>query len=123
MIGASNWHVAFATAAAELLKLSARVGGMFTRVPQGVDFEGGTFLFQSGADPLRVQPAAGMLLLYTADESNTHSVEPVTAGERTTLTMWFTIDPEHNEDRKVCCCVARGRFNVCVPRATFAAVC
>lgn len=26
----------------------------------------------------------------------------VTAGERSTMTMWFTLDPEHQEDRKVC---------------------
>jgi hypothetical protein len=80
---------------------------------QGHDFEGGTFCFQSGAEPLQVQPSAGMLLIYTADDSNVHSVQEVTAGERSTLTMWFTLDPEHQEDKKVapklpvhayCCC-------------------
>lgn len=68
---------------------------------QGCDFEGGTFCFQSGAAPLRVQPTAGSLLVYTADDSNVHSVEEVTAGERSTLTMWFTLDPDHQEDPKV----------------------
>lgn len=43
-----------------------------------------------------------MLLVYTADDSNVHSVKEVTGGERSTLTMWFTLDPEHQEDRKVC---------------------
>jgi predicted 2-oxoglutarate/Fe(II)-dependent dioxygenase YbiX len=47
-----------------------------------------------------------MLLLYTADESNVHQVEPVTAGERATLTMWFTLDQEHQEDQKVRCSAA-----------------
>jgi predicted 2-oxoglutarate/Fe(II)-dependent dioxygenase YbiX len=42
-----------------------------------------------------------MLLLYNADERNVHQVEPVTAGERATLTMWFTLDPDHQEDKKV----------------------
>jgi hypothetical protein len=42
-----------------------------------------------------------MLLLYTADDSNVHQVEPVTAGERATLTMWFTLHQEHQEDAKV----------------------
>jgi hypothetical protein len=44
---------------------------------QGCDFEGGTFCFQSGTAPLQVQPAAGMLLVYTADDSNVHSVQEV----------------------------------------------
>ncbi|WIA10351.1 hypothetical protein OEZ85_010543 [Tetradesmus obliquus] len=65
------------------------------------DFSGGTFCFQSGRGPLRIQPSAGMLLLYTADASNVHQVEPVTAGERATLTMWFTLEQEHQEDKKV----------------------
>lgn len=69
---------------------------------QGCDFQGGTFCFQAGAVPLRVEPAAGMLLIYTADDSNVHSVEEVTSGERSTLAMWFTMDPEHQEDKKVC---------------------
>jgi predicted 2-oxoglutarate/Fe(II)-dependent dioxygenase YbiX len=43
-----------------------------------------------------------MLLLYTADDSSVHSVEAVTSGERCTLTMWFTLLPEHQEDTKVC---------------------
>jgi predicted 2-oxoglutarate/Fe(II)-dependent dioxygenase YbiX len=68
---------------------------------QGHDFEGGTFCFQSGAEPLQVQPSAGMLLIYTADDSNVHSVQEVTAGERSTLTIWFTLHPEHQEDKKV----------------------
>lgn len=68
---------------------------------QGRDFEGGTFRFQSGTPPLQLQPSAGMLLVYTADDSNVHSVEEVTRGERCTLTMWFTLDPQHQEDPKV----------------------
>jgi predicted 2-oxoglutarate/Fe(II)-dependent dioxygenase YbiX len=67
---------------------------------QGEDFEGGTFCFQSGDPPLRFAPSAGMLLLHTAGERNTHSVEEVTGGQRCTLTMWFTLDAEHQEDAK-----------------------
>lgn len=69
---------------------------------QGCSFEGGTFCFQSGSEPRQVAPQAGMLLAYTADDSNVHSVQEVTSGERSTLTMWFTLDPEQREDRKVC---------------------
>jgi hypothetical protein len=68
---------------------------------QGCGFEGGTFCFQSGSEPRQVAPQAGMLLVYTADDSNVHSVQEVTSGERSTLTMWFTLDPEQREDRKV----------------------
>jgi hypothetical protein len=72
-----------------------------THTRQGVDFEGGTFCFQSGAQPLRVAPAAGSLLVFSADASNTHRVEPVTRGHRVTLTLWFTLDDAHQEDAKV----------------------
>lgn len=84
---------------------------------QGCDFEGGTFCFQSGSAPLRVQPTAGSLLVYTADDSNVHSVEEVTAGERSTLTMWFTWDPDHQEDPKVRLgCTAAQQPVCCMPR-------
>lgn len=39
--------------------------------------------------------------MYTADDSNVHQVEKVTAGERVTLTMWFTLEEAFQEDRKV----------------------
>ncbi|KAF6258955.1 hypothetical protein COO60DRAFT_1701108 [Scenedesmus sp. NREL 46B-D3] len=68
---------------------------------QGADFMGGTFCFQSGSGPLRIEPSTGTLLLYTAGELNVHQVEPVTAGERATLTMWFSLDQAHQEDAKV----------------------
>eukprot|EP00878_Enallax_costatus_P047130 GHUV01057534.1.p1 GENE.GHUV01057534.1~~GHUV01057534.1.p1 ORF type:complete len:186 (+),score=50.88 GHUV01057534.1:180-737(+) len=68
---------------------------------QGQDFTGGTFSFQSGPPPLHILPAAGTLLVYTADDRNVHRVEEVTAGERLTLTMWFTLDEAFQEDKKV----------------------
>jgi hypothetical protein len=58
-------------------------------------------LAASGAPPLRIEPQAGLLLLYSADESNIHCVEPVTEGERYTFTMWFTCSQEAQEDTKV----------------------
>ena len=55
-----------------------------------------------------MEPAAGTLLVYTADDSNIHSVEEVTVGERSTLTMWFTLDAQHQEDTKVRGCLMLG---------------
>lgn len=68
---------------------------------QGKEFTGGTFCFKDGPPPLRVSPTAGTLLLYTADERNVHQVEEVPAGERLTMTMWFTLDEAYQEDSKV----------------------
>ena len=68
---------------------------------QGQDFSGGTFSFQSGSPPLHISPAAGMLLVYTADDRNVHGVEEVASGERLTFTMWFTLDEAFQEDKKV----------------------
>eukprot|EP00879_Flechtneria_rotunda_P025993 GHRR01027663.1.p1 GENE.GHRR01027663.1~~GHRR01027663.1.p1 ORF type:complete len:377 (+),score=114.07 GHRR01027663.1:121-1251(+) len=68
---------------------------------QDSDFTGGTFCFQAGRPPLCIQPVTGLLLLYKADEANVHMVEPVTVGHRCTFTLWFTLDQEYQEDRKV----------------------
>jgi len=57
----------------------------------GVDFEGGQFAFR---DPLKdevIKPRKGRLVLFGAGPHNLHCVHPVTAGERTTLTAWFTL--------------------------------
>ncbi len=43
----------------------------------------------------------GTQVAFLADESNTHRVSEVTRGERLTLTLWFTLLPEHSEDAKV----------------------
>ena len=40
---------------------------------------------------------------YSAQDE--HAVQAVTAGERFTLTIWFTLDPEHNEDPKLLACL------------------
>eukprot|EP00887_Chlorella_sp_A99_P005520 scaffold1.g5520.t1 len=64
----------------------------------GADFQGGAFLFAAGVAPV-VEPAAGRVLAYAALEE--HAVRPVTAGERFTLTLWFTQDPSFSEDTKL----------------------
>lgn len=38
---------------------------------------------------------------FMADAANVHRVTEVTAGERLTLTLWFTLQPEHSEDTAV----------------------
>jgi hypothetical protein len=48
------------------------------------------------ADGARVEPRAGRLALYAATDE--HGVEDVVGGERTTLTLWFTNSPAHDED-------------------------
>lgn len=80
---------------------------------QGEDFTGGTFSFQSGPPPLLISPAAGTLLVYTADEGNVHRVEEVTAGQRLTLTMWFTLVNDFQEDAKVW---AARDYSLCGPQ-------
>ena len=64
---------------------------------QGRDFEGGDFHFRDGV-PDRVHPRAGRLIVFGTGEADTHSVEPVTSGERITLTLWLTRDPAANLD-------------------------
>lgn len=91
------------------------------------DFGGGAFCFQHHAPPhqapepqarglqaltagagapgsdavLRVRPRPGLLVAYTSDDRNVHMVEPVLWGERCTLTLWFSLDPQAQEDAKV----------------------
>jgi hypothetical protein len=49
----------------------------------------------------RTAPHTPPLLQVTYDASVLHSVEPVTSGERFSLAVWFTRDPEAGEDRKL----------------------
>ncbi|KAI3433335.1 hypothetical protein D9Q98_003153 [Chlorella vulgaris] len=64
----------------------------------GHDFQGGTFRFQTG-QPNQVHAVPGRVVAYSAQA--VHCVEPITAGERFTLTLWFTEAPAHCEDAKV----------------------
>jgi hypothetical protein len=66
----------------------------------GEEFGGGVLEFRDG-DPQSVSPESGSMVAFLADESNTHRVSEVTHGERLTLTLWFTLLPEHSEDAKV----------------------
>ncbi|GAQ85647.1 hypothetical protein KFL_002470040 [Klebsormidium nitens] len=64
---------------------------------QGTDFAGGTFRFRDG-QPDSVVPLPGRVVAYSSGEENTHSVDPITRGERITLALWFTTDPDHSKD-------------------------
>ncbi|WJX46950.1 procollagen-proline 3-dioxygenase [Trifolium repens] len=66
----------------------------------GKDFNGGLFHFQDG-EPETIMPAAGDVVMYTADERNIHSVDEITDGERLTLALWFSRDGSHDEDTKL----------------------
>ncbi|KAL2643526.1 hypothetical protein R1flu_011113 [Riccia fluitans] len=66
----------------------------------GEDFEGGLFHFENGA-PETVVPTAGTIVIYAADEKNSHRVDEITDGERCTLALWFTLDKAHDEDEKL----------------------
>lgn len=41
------------------------------------------------------------VVAYSSGEENTHSVDPVTGGERITLALWFTADPDHSADKSL----------------------
>lgn len=66
----------------------------------GSEFSGGNLQFQDG-NLKQVSPSSGSMVTFLADESNTHRVTEVEHGERLTLTLWFTLLPEHSEDVKV----------------------
>ncbi|EEC74838.1 hypothetical protein OsI_10685 [Oryza sativa Indica Group] len=66
----------------------------------GKDYKGGILQFQDG-EPSFITPVAGDVVIYTADNSNTHCVDEVTEGERLTLTLWFTRDSAYDEDPKL----------------------
>uniref|UniRef100_A0A0E0GJH2 Fe2OG dioxygenase domain-containing protein n=1 Tax=Oryza nivara TaxID=4536 RepID=A0A0E0GJH2_ORYNI len=51
--------------------------------------------------PYLRQRAFTDVVIYTADNSNTHCVDEVTEGERLTLTLWFTRDSAYDEDPKL----------------------
>ncbi|KAI7839049.1 hypothetical protein COHA_007191 [Chlorella ohadii] len=69
----------------------------------GVEFGGGTFQFEQGADgtdrPQDVLASPGRVVAYDAHE--VHGVTPVEWGERCALTLWFTDVPEHCEDSRL----------------------
>ncbi|GAB4822737.1 hypothetical protein N2152v2_009783 [Parachlorella kessleri] len=63
------------------------------------DFGGGAFLFQHGC-PSQVAPMPGRVVAYSAQD--VHGVQAVAGyGERFTLALWFTTDPQHTEDPKL----------------------
>ncbi|KAK9750481.1 hypothetical protein RND81_02G200400 [Saponaria officinalis] len=64
------------------------------------DFSGGIFHFQDG-EPANYEPMAGDLVLYSADRRNIHCVDEITAGERLTLTLWFSRNSSFDEDVKL----------------------
>ncbi|KAI5385367.1 uncharacterized protein LOC127107361 [Lathyrus oleraceus] len=66
----------------------------------GKDFNGGLFHFQDG-EPATIIPAAGDVVMYTADDRNIHSVDEITDGERLTLALWFSRDGSSDEDTKL----------------------
>ena len=51
-----------------------------------------------------------------ADAANVHRVTEVTAGERLTLTLWFTLRPEHSEDTAVLRQLQPGAAPGCSPQ-------
>jgi hypothetical protein len=70
------------------------------------DFRGGTLEFRHG-EPREVRAAPGRVVSYGAGVE--HCVRPVTAGERFTLTLWFTEDLEHDEDATLLRSLRQGR--------------
>lgn len=80
--------------------LKQRVATAVVYLNDASEFEGGQLQFESGA--LRhVDAAVGSMVTFMADEANVHRVTPVTSGERITLTLWFTLHPEHCEDNVI----------------------
>lgn len=80
--------------------LKQRVATAVVYLNSAEEFHGGQLQFESGS--LRhVDAEAGTMVAFMADVSNVHRVTPVTEGERITLTLWFTLQPEHCEDTVV----------------------
>jgi hypothetical protein len=63
------------------------------------DFTGGDLEFQEPS--LVVPPKQGHLVAFFSDGRNMHRVQEILSGERFTLTMWLTQQPEHREDDRV----------------------
>ncbi|CAN0027075.1 unnamed protein product [Choristocarpus tenellus] len=62
---------------------------------KGVDFEGGSFAFRQTDEDypeMVIEPAPGLLLMFTAGMENPHQVQRVTSGTRYVLSFWFTCD-------------------------------
>lgn len=63
----------------------------------GEDFgekEGGRFVFYDDGTNHTIEPRAGRFLTFTAGPENLHQVRRVYSGERYTMSMWFTCDPQ-----------------------------
>ncbi|KAL9226020.1 hypothetical protein vseg_001876 [Gypsophila vaccaria] len=82
------------------------------------NFSGGVFHFQDG-EPANYEPMAGDLILYSADSRNIHCVDEITAGERLTLTLWFSRNSSYDEDVKLISLVSQTILNSepasCIP--------
>lgn len=57
------------------------------------DFKGGETVFRD--QNINVFPETGKLLMFPAGYDYTHGVNIVEEGDRYTLALWFTEDPEH----------------------------
>jgi len=80
--------------------LKQRVATAVVYLNDCTEFCGGQLQFQDG-DLRHVSAAMGSMVTFMADAANVHRVTEVTAGERLTLTLWFTLQPEHSEDTAV----------------------
>lgn len=60
----------------------------------GIDFLGGNFHFcnSDGVSEMVIVPTAGLLVIFDSGSKNIHKFDEITAGNRFTLTMWFTRD-------------------------------
>eukprot|EP00924_Labyrinthula_sp_SR-Ha-C_P014005 maker-scaffold_5-snap-gene-20.7-mRNA-1 protein AED:0.00 eAED:0.00 QI:122/1/1/1/1/1/2/161/305 len=59
------------------------------------DFTGGEFLFLDGDKKHAILPRKGRLVMFQSGDTNLHKVNEVLAGERLTLSIWFTCNPAH----------------------------
>ena len=65
------------------------------------DFDGGeTFILKENSNDEEIcyKPKKGSLLLFRSDDTCIHGVKPVLDGNRITLSMWFTLDEQYNEN-------------------------
>lgn len=80
--------------------LKQRVATAVVYLNDTQEFQGGQLQFESGSLQ-RVDAEVGSMVAFMSDDSNVHRVTPVTKGERITLTLWFTLQPDHCEDTLV----------------------
>ena len=57
------------------------------------DFEGGETVFRD--QNVNIFPETGKLLMFPAGYDYTHGVNEIISGNRYTIALWFTEDPEH----------------------------